>query len=99
MSKPGEQRLRAGLHRIRQIAIGPTADEFKADLKAQVEELLQPDPEPPPPKSTRRSELATLAARIKALEDEVAKMRASDARLIRAALTAAALLLINLLTQ
>jgi hypothetical protein len=97
----GETRLRASLQRLRQIAVGPTADEVKAQLRAHVDELLQPEPEPQPkpePK-IRKSELATLAARIAALETEVAKMRASDARLIRAALTAAALLLINLLTQ
>lgn len=88
----GEKRLRASLTKLRQVMAGPTAEEIEQELKDQARNLIQAAPSP-----ADINTLPQLAARIQALEHEIAQLRASDARLIRAIIAAAAAALLNLL--
>jgi hypothetical protein len=91
--RPGQAHLRQVLRSLRQAAVGKSAAEFRSEMLAQ----SQPTAPAPPPAPSH--DLAAISRRLDALEAEFARMRESDARLIRAILMAAALLVIELLTR
>jgi hypothetical protein len=89
--RPGEGRLRQSIRRLRQAALGKTAAEYQQE---SLPHAGRPEDSPYPPHS-----LEAILARLEALEREIARIRESDARLLRAVLMAAALLLVELLTK